>query len=334
MVTYSTAGAKTVSLQVTDNLSATDFEIKTGFMNINDVPNPSGNVSGSTTVCQGQTAVAYSVPAIPGATGYNWSLPTGASIVSGVNTNNVTIDFSTSAISGNISVNGTNACGSGTVSANFPVTINPLPSAAGAITGPTSVCDGATGVTYSVPSILNATSYNWTIPSGAVIMSGGTTNTITVNFLAGSAGGTVSVYGVNSCANGVSASTSVTVNLYPGTADPIAGATTITTCPSTSGVPYSIPLVSDATSYNWTVPSGVNIVSGAGTNSILVDYTSGAVSGSITVMPVNSCGNGTSSTIMVTVNTLPDIAGSISGNDTITVCPASDSVVYSVPAIF
>lgn len=333
-VTYSTAGAKTISLQVTDNLSATDFEIKAGFITITDVPNPAGNVSGSVTVCQGQNGVSYSVPAIAGATGYNWSLPTGASLISGVNTNNITVDYNNTAISGNISVAGTNTCGSGTVSANFPVTINPLPAAAGIITGSASVCDGATGVTYSVPAIANATSYSWSLPGGAFITSGTTTNSITVNFIAGSAGGAISVQGVNTCGNGTSSSMNVTVNPYPGIADVIVGQANITTCPSTSGVTYSIPLVSNATSYNWTVPSGASIVGGTGTNSITVDYSSGAVSGNVSVMPVNSCGNGTSSTLAVTVNRLPDIAGSITGNDTVTICPVSASVNYTVSPVF
>jgi hypothetical protein len=333
-VTYSTAGSKTISLQVTDNLSATDFEIKTGFVTISDVPDPAGNISGSVTVCQGQNGVSYSVPSINNATGYTWNLPSGAVLISGVNTNNITVDYGTSSISGNITVRGTNSCGNGSLSANFPVTINPLPASAGAITGAASICDGATGVTYSVPAISNATSYNWTVPGGAVIMSGSTTNTITVNYIAGSLGGTVSVQGVNSCGSGVSSSINVTVNPYPGIAGIISGQSSITTCPSTSGVTYSIPLVGNATSYNWTVPTGASIVGGAGTNSITVNYSASAVSGNITVMPVNSCGNGTSSTLPITVNTLPDAAGIINGNSTLSVCPISNGIVYSLSPVF
>ena len=123
------------SLQVTDNLSATDTEIKTGFVNILDVPDPSGNISGTVTVCQGQSGVAYSVPLINNATGYTWNLPSGAVLISGVNTNNVTVDYGSGALSGNMTVRGTNSCGNGALSANFPVTVNPLPSAAGSITG-------------------------------------------------------------------------------------------------------------------------------------------------------------------------------------------------------
>jgi hypothetical protein len=333
-VTYSTAGAKTISLQVTDNLAATDFEIKAGFVTISDVPNPAGNVSGSTSVCQGQTAVAYTVPVITGATGYSWSLPTGASLISGVNTNNITVDYNNTAISGNISVSGNNSCGSGTVSANYPVTISPLPAAAGSILGAASVCDGATGVTYSVPSINNATSYLWSVPGGVNIIGATNTNSITVNFTPGLTGGVISVAGVNICGLGTTSNLNFTVNPYPDAADAIIGQSAITTCPSTSGVTYSIPLVNNATSYNWSVPSGASIVSGAGTNSITVDYSSGALSGNVTVVPVNSCGAGSSSTLAVNVNTLPDMAGNISGSNTVSVCPVSNSVMYSVAPVF
>ncbi|MCW3083539.1 MAG: hypothetical protein JWP12_905 [Bacteroidetes bacterium] len=333
-VSYSTAGAKTVSLQVTDNLAATDFEIKTGFVTINDVPDPASNVSGSATVCQGQNGVTYSVPLINNASGYVWNLPSGASLISGINTNNITVDYGAGSISGNISVRGTNACGNGTLSANFPVTINPLPNSAGAISGATTVCDGATSVTYSVPSILNATSYSWSLPGGVTIIGATNTNSITVNYTNGLTGGVISVMGVNSCGNGVSNSITFTVNPYPGIAGTIVGQASITTCPSTSGVTYSIPLVSDASTYNWAVPTGASIVGGAGTNSITVDYSASAVSGNVTVMPANSCGNGTAASLPIIVNTLPTAAGVIAGSDTLTLCPASNSITYTVSPVF
>lgn len=334
MVTYSTAGAKTVSLQVTDNLAATDIEIKAAFVNINDVPEPSGNISGPVTACQGENGVVYTVPVIAGATGYTWSLPSGAVIISGVNTNSITVNFGAGALSGNLNVRGTNACGNGTVSANFPVTVSPLPSSAGSITGLTSVCDGATGVTYSISAITNATGYVWSIPSGAVIMSGTGTTNITVNYLTGSAGGMVTVYGTNTCGNGASNSVSVIVNPYPDAADVISGPVSITDCPTTTGVTYSIPLVNNAVSYDWTVPLGATIVGGTGTNVITVDFGPGAVSGDITVTPENTCGDGLSSTLSIIVNTLPESAGILSGNDSLTICPASNGIVYSVPSIF
>ncbi len=82
-----------------------------------------GVITGTATTCQGQTGVAYSVPAIANATGYIWTLPAGATIATGANTNSITVDFSMSAVSGTISVQGSNSCRNGTASPNFLVTV-------------------------------------------------------------------------------------------------------------------------------------------------------------------------------------------------------------------
>jgi hypothetical protein len=73
--------------------------------------------------------VVYTVPAILGATGYTWTVPAGVTVVSGGNTNAITVDFGASAVSGNITVLGTNSCGNGTVSPNFALTVNTIPAA-------------------------------------------------------------------------------------------------------------------------------------------------------------------------------------------------------------
>lgn len=91
------------------------------------LPAASGIITGSSTVCQGQPGVVYTVPAIAEAEGYTWTLPAGASITSGANTNSITVSYSAIASSGNITVSGTNVCGSGTSSANYGVIVNPSP---------------------------------------------------------------------------------------------------------------------------------------------------------------------------------------------------------------
>ena len=108
-------------------------------------PSSAGTISGTKTVCQGENSVTYSVPVITTATGYTWTLPTGATIVSGANTRTITVNYSSSAISGNITVQGTNSCGSGAVSSGFAVVVNssPLAPSIGTITQPT--CLTATG---------------------------------------------------------------------------------------------------------------------------------------------------------------------------------------------
>ncbi|MEI7830052.1 MAG: FISUMP domain-containing protein [Prolixibacteraceae bacterium] len=175
-------------------------------------PSAAGVIAGTTAVCQGQSTTSYSIPAISNATSYEWTYSgTGATITG--TTNSVTVSFSSSATSGNLSVRGVNACGNGVGSANFTIVINPLPTAAGLITGSSTVTQGQSGLAYSVPAIANATGYSWTVPSGANIATGATTNSIIVNFSSSATSGNISVKGTNSCGNGsISASFPITVN--------------------------------------------------------------------------------------------------------------------------
>jgi hypothetical protein len=93
----------------------------------NNLVVPAGNISGTSTLCQGRSGFVYSVPVITNAANYLWTLPAGAVIISGSGTNSITVDFSTNAASGNITVQGINSCSSGTVSPYYPLTVNPLP---------------------------------------------------------------------------------------------------------------------------------------------------------------------------------------------------------------
>jgi hypothetical protein len=77
----------------------------------------------------------------------------------------------------------------------------------GSINGNTNLCANAAGVTYSAAIVPDATSYVWTIPAGATIVSGQGTNAIMVNF--GASGGSVCVTANNDCYN--SAPTCVSV---------------------------------------------------------------------------------------------------------------------------
>ncbi|MDD3878237.1 MAG: hypothetical protein PHT69_16580, partial [Bacteroidales bacterium] len=96
-------------------------------VNISPKPSAAGNISGLASVCQGQNGVTYSVPTVSGANGYVWNLPSGATIASGANTNTIVVNFASNASSGNISVAGSNNCGSGVFSSPFAVNVNQLP---------------------------------------------------------------------------------------------------------------------------------------------------------------------------------------------------------------
>jgi hypothetical protein len=290
---------------------------------VNPLPIAAGTITGFATVCQGQNGVVYFVPAIANATGYNWTLPTGASITAGTNTNTITVNYSTIAISGIITVQGTNSCGNGVISTNYPILVNPLPIAAGAITGLAIVCQGQNGVAYSVPSIANATGYTWTLPTGATITSGANTNSITVNYSVTATSGDITVLGTNACGNGVvSANYPVTVNPLPAAAGTITGSAVV--CQGQTNIIYSVPVIANATTYTWTLPTGATIASGSGTNTIYVNYSMSASSGNITVQGNNACGNGViSANYAVTVNITP----SINTNYSPTVCSGEQITV-------
>ncbi|MEI7980457.1 MAG: T9SS type A sorting domain-containing protein [Bacteroidota bacterium] len=112
---------------LTETITATGcFNSNSVTVTVNPLPGPAGTITGPSTVQQGQTGVIYSIDAITNATGYSWILPTGAAITAGSNTNSITVNFATNAISGIMSVAGTNTCGNGTSSPDFNITVTPL----------------------------------------------------------------------------------------------------------------------------------------------------------------------------------------------------------------
>ncbi|MEI7660821.1 MAG: T9SS type A sorting domain-containing protein [Bacteroidota bacterium] len=187
----------------------------------------------------------------------------------------------------------------------FPVTVNPLPGAAGAITGTPNTCAGTSGLTYSVAPVASALSYVWTLPPGAVLSSGAWSNTITVDFPANSSSGNMTVYGNNLCGNGtVSSPYFVTVTQLPGPSGAISGPDSV--CRGTAGASYSISPVANATGYQWNVPPGSSITAGAGTSQVTVDFSQAASTGNVGVSAFNSCGQGAASPgFIVTVKPEP-----------------------------
>jgi hypothetical protein len=82
-----------------------------------------GPISGPTFVGRGQNEVPFSIAPLENATGYTWTLPPGATITCGLNTNSIKVKFSMSAVSGVIAVRGFNDCMIGLPNDNFQVTV-------------------------------------------------------------------------------------------------------------------------------------------------------------------------------------------------------------------
>ncbi len=144
-------------------------------------PAAAGTITGLTNVCQ-HTSAIFTLTAVNGASGYSWTLPAGAVLDSGLNSNTVKITFGT--VSGIIKVSAINQCGSG-MPANLAITLKPAPSLNSSVLPSATVCAG-TRVTFNGSG---ATTLSW---SGG-IMNG-------VPFTATSSGGYVLTgIGANGC---------------------------------------------------------------------------------------------------------------------------------------
>ncbi len=242
------------------------------------------------TVCPGQTGIVYAVDTVVGATGYNWSVPAGATIVSGIGTESITVNFSGSFTSGQVCVSASNAC---VTTLDRCENVNSIPNDAGNINGQfTNVCS-STQVYTTNPVSGGATNYIWNVPVGASIVSGQGTTSITVDFGPSFSSGDICVEANNGCGSG--AQKCKTAVGFPGKPAIING--NAAPCASATGEVYSIAAIPGATSYVWSVPPGATIASGQGTTSITVDF--GTTDGIISVYGVNSCGNGYSKNLRV-----------------------------------
>ena len=267
----------------------TDFML----LQVDALPGNPGTISGPAgSRCKGTTAT-YSVLPISGATDYNWSLPTGITILSGANSNTINVSFGADAVSGNITIYASNNCGNSTVS-SLPVVVTDIPSNPGSISGNPSVCQGTTGEVFSITPGTGITSYTWTVPSGATITSVPPLgNSITVDFGLASIDGNVTVYTTNACGDGPVVTKAIKVNIKPAT--PVI---TATGGPTTFCEGGSIRLQGPTNGFNYLWSPG-----GATTQTNDVT-TSGNYSVVITD-PLTGCSSAASNIIPVVVNPAP-----------------------------
>ncbi|NVO10448.1 MAG: endonuclease [Bacteroidales bacterium] len=184
-------------------------------MTVNPVLTASVSIATSANpVCVGTSVTFTATPVNGGSTpAYQWKL-NGSDIVSQTNS---TYSYSSLATADQVKciMTSSETCVSGSpaTSNTVTLTINPLPSDAGIISGITAVCQGQNSVTYSVPQIGNATSYLWTLPTGVTGTS--STNEITVNYGLTTVLGNIIVKGNNGCGNGAESILAITVKEKP-----------------------------------------------------------------------------------------------------------------------
>ena len=242
------------------------------------------------------------------------------STYSGANTTTLTINSNGSGIPAGTYYYRAQVTGcQGTInSTSGTLTVNPLPGAAGSISGLTSITAPQTGVSYSISPVLNATSYNWSY-SGTGVTITGTSNSVTLDFSNTATSGTLTVTPINACGSGTPSSLSITVT-PPATPTKLAITTTIGT--QVTGTSFNITVQSQDASNN---PAPVSVNTNVG---ITVNTGSGSVSGSGTISAGNS-----STTISVTY-TLSGSDGEtgvkIQANDNTTSLTSGVSNVFTV----
>ena len=248
-----------------------------------------GVISGLFTACP-NSQQNYSVTPGTGIASYNWTVPANASVISGQGTNNVTVNFDAGYNSvGNICVSATSTCG--VTSALKCKTIVPgTPARPASLSGIMNGLCNALGVNYSTPSVPGITSYNWTVPSGATIVSGNGTNSINVDFSSFTTG-QVCVSSTNLC--GTSASRCIPVKGAPNTPVSIT-ANPSSWCANDAGITFTADVsnVTGGYTLSWAFPPTTTYVSGGGnTTSLTLDW--GASNGVVMVTASNACGAGT-----------------------------------------
>lgn len=93
------------------------------------------------------------------------------------------------------------------------ITLSSYPDSAGPISGPVDVCQGAQNISYTIPTVSNASHYLWDTPVGFTGSS--SSNTININIDSNATSGTITVYAINDCGYGPAAVLEVTVHPTP-----------------------------------------------------------------------------------------------------------------------
>jgi hypothetical protein len=136
-----------------------------------------GTISGTPSVCQGQVEVPYTIPPIENASNYIWAFSGTGAAING-SSNSITINFANNANSGNLTVYGTNSCGNGIISANYPISVNSVPTA---IAGDDQSIPNGTSTTLQGSASGGSGSYIWHWEPSNLLIDSDVQNPETVN---------------------------------------------------------------------------------------------------------------------------------------------------------
>lgn len=194
----------------------------------------------------------------------------------------------------------------------------------GPISGPLNVCETLPSVSYSILALPGVSVYQWSVPAGAVILSGQTTTSITVDMNGN--GGEISVQAEVACGLSEKTSIQVAIDAAVGAVGTVEGASSF--CQNDVNT-YSVVPVANASNYVWTVPSGSVIQSGQGTPSITVQM--GNAGGDVFVDVSNTCSSEASPAKALSIIPALSDLGPVTSSGPY--CPNTGGYTFSVPAL-
>ena len=287
-----------------------------------------GAIDGPEGACRNQNGVVYCIDAIPGATSYNWMIPTGAFVTGSSHGNCITLYFGNLYNGGSLCVQSVCPFGNSSYSClNIPRITN-LPSTPGIISGTSTLCPN-TCVTYSVSSVNGATGYQWSVTGGLIITSGQGSGTVVVCSPSGFTGGSIKVYAKNCRGNSGTRTKNLTGK--PGAPDwfssNIVDNRSYGVCGG-STMAYEVGGLSGINVFIWTAPPGAIIYDRRGNSGnpltvtgtdpvegeweVDIKFPIGFISGTVSVYGQNACGNGPTTSLFV--QSKPNLPGPITGN--------------------
>ncbi len=200
------------------------------------------------------------------------------------------------------------------------ITTTPPP-APSSIVGVSSVCQGESGINFSINSVPGLT-YNWNYSGvGGNIVSGQGTNSVDIDFSASATSGTLSVTAANSCGEGLSSDFDITVIPYLGAANNITDTSAI--CENSTKELTGAPVGGI-----WAIVSGGGTISGS-------TYTPDNVSSTVSVTisyTVPSNGTCPSTTSNVTFNVGEEITTIANTTDNSSICVGQTKDLIGSPS--
>ena len=289
------------------------------------------------------TTLTLTASAVATAANYIWTLPAGVNQVGGgandriIQVNFADVPAGNAGVALTISVAASNGVGTSALKTLSLTRV--LPSAVVTVVGQIGAICGGNTYNYSMTAALNAKEYQITAPIGSIVTSASNpsnaSNVLTTSDLAFSvalpsnfstlAAKTIVIYSKNGVGLSAAAKT-VVLNPASPTIPAVNGGTTFTTC---ANVTFSVADMVGASSYTWTMANGAVIVSGQGTNTVVVSFAAVTVPSTLLrVKAISNCGvAGVDKYIALT-----NVACAV-GNNTNTAKISNVSEVYPNPVV-